>query len=172
MVFDLEGCGWDLGIAEEIQNELAVEVADADGFGQTLTHKAFHSRPGLLDGSITGDNILTIICETGWVSLGGVDVFEGDGEVDNVEVKVVDAPILKLLFADGLDTVMIVERVPELRDKEEVGALDYAFFDGAGDALAGFLFVSVVCKEISLRVLGDCLRQDSGSIPHAPSKRR
>ena len=158
MVFDLESRRGGLGIAEEIHDELAVEVADADGFGQTLANKAFHSRPGLLDGSITGDNILAIIGEARWVSLRGVDVFEGDGEVDNVEVKVVDAPILKLLFADGLDTVMVVERVPELRDKEEVGALDYAFFDGAGDALAGFLFVSVVCKAISSRVLGDCLR--------------
>ena len=124
MVFDLEGCGGDLGIAEEIHDELTVEIADADGFGQTLANKAFHSRPGLLDGSVTGDNILAIICETRWVSLGGVDVFKGNGEVNNVEVKVVDAPILKLLFANGLDTVMIVEGIPELRDKEEVGALD------------------------------------------------
>lgn len=172
MVFDLEGCGGDLGIAEEIHDELAVEVADANGFGQTLANKAFHSRPGLLNGSITGDNILAVIREARWVSLRGVDVFEGDGEVDDVEVKVIDAPILELLFADGLDTVMVVERVPELRDKEEVGALDYAFFDGAGDALAGFLFVSVVCKEISLRMLEDCRRQECESIPHAPSKRR
>ena len=172
MVFDLEGCGGYLGIAQEVHDELAVEIADADGFGQTLANKAFHSRPGLLDGSITGDNFLAIICEARWVSLRGVDVFEGDREVDNVEVKVVDAPILKLLFADGLDTVMVVERVPEFRDKEEVGALDYAFFDCAGDALAAFLFVSVVCMDISLRVLGDCLRQEFGSIPHAPSKRR
>ena len=172
MVFDLEGCWRDLGIAQEIHDELAVEITDADGFGQTLAHKALHSRPGLLDGSIPRDNLLAVISEARWVSLRGIDVFERYGEVDNVEIKVVDAPILKLLFADGLDTVMVVERVPELRDKEEVGALDYAFFDGAGDALAAFLFVSVVCIEISLRELGDCLRQDFGSIPHAPSKRR
>ena len=94
MVFDLEGCGGDLGIAEEIHDELAVEVADTDGFGQPLANKAFHSRPGLLNGSVTGDNILAVIGEARWVSLRGVDVFEGDGEVDNVEVKVVDAPIL------------------------------------------------------------------------------
>ena len=39
---------------------------------------------------------------------------------------------------------MVVKRVPELGDQEEVGAFDYAFFDGAGDALAGFLFIAVV----------------------------
>ena len=172
MVFDLEGCGGDLGIAEKIHDELAIEVADADGFGQTLANKAFHSRPSLLNGSIPRDNVLAIISEAWWVSFRGVDVFEGDGEVDNVEVKVVYAPILKLLFADGLDTVMVVERVPELRDKEEIGALDYAFFDSAGDTLAGFLFVSVVCKAISLRMLEDCLGRVFESIPHAPSKRR
>ncbi len=64
--------------------------------------------------------------------------------MDNVEVKVVDAPVLELLFADGLYPVVIVEGVPKFGDKEEVGALDNAFFDGAGNALAAFLFVAVV----------------------------
>ena len=41
---------------------------------------------------------------------------------------------------------MVVEGVPEFGDKEKVGAFDDAFFDGAGDALAGFLFVAVVCE--------------------------
>ena len=173
VVFDLEGCGGHLGVAQEVHDELAVEVADADGFGQAFAHEAFHGRPCLLDGGVPGDHVLAVIGEAGWVSLGGVDVFEGDGEVDNVEVKVVDAPILKLLFADGLDAVMVVERVPELGDEEEVGTLDYAFFDGASDALAAFLFVSVVWKEISLASARRfALRRDFGSIPHAPSKRR
>lgn len=145
-MFDLEGGGRDLGIAEEIHDELAVKIANADGFGQTLAHKALHSRPGLLDGSFTGDNVLAIISEARWVSFRGVDIFEGDGKMDDVKVKVVDAPVLKLLFADGLHTVMVVERVPKFGDKEEVGAFHYALFDGASDAFAGFLFVAVVWK--------------------------
>lgn len=74
----------------------------------------------------------------------GRDVFDGDGEVDEVQVEVVDAPVGELLAGDGLDLLGVVERVPELRGDEEVFALDEAFFDGAGDALAGFDFVAVV----------------------------
>ena len=143
-MFDLEGCGMDLGVAEEIHEELAVEVADADGFGHTLAHELFHSGPRLLDRGVTGNDVLAVVGEAGRVAFRGVDVFEGDGEVDDVEVEVVDTPVLELLFADRLDSVVVVEGVPEFGDKEEVGAFDYAFFDGASDALAGFLFVAVV----------------------------
>ena len=66
----------------------------------------------------------------------------------NVEVEVVDAPVLELLFADGLDAVVVVEGVPELGDEEEVGALDEAVFYGASYALATFLLVAVVCRSI------------------------
>ena len=155
MMFDLEGCGSDLGIAEEIHDELAIEIADADGFGQTLAHKILHGRPGLLNGSVTGDDVLAIVSEARWVSLRGVDIFEGDGEMDDVKVEVVDTPVLELLFADGLHTVVVVERIPEFRDEEEVGAFDYAFLDSAGDALTGFLFVAVVWKGVRMGVLQD-----------------
>ena len=143
-MFDLEGCGMDLGVAEEIHEELAVEVADADGFGHTLADELFHSGPRLLDRGVAGNDVLAVVGEAGRVAFRGVDVFEGDGEVDDVEVKVVDTPVLELLFADRLDSVVVVEGVPEFGDKEEVGAFDYALFDGASDALTGFLFVTVV----------------------------
>ncbi len=38
VMFDLEGRGRDFGVAEEIHEELAVEVANTDGFGQVLCH--------------------------------------------------------------------------------------------------------------------------------------
>lgn len=62
----------------------------------------------------------------------------------DVEVEVVDAPVLELLFADGRNARAVVEGVPEFGDQEEVGALDEAVFDGAGDALAGLDFVPIV----------------------------
>ena len=62
----------------------------------------------------------------------------------DVEVEVVDAPVLKLFFADGFHDGVVVVGVPEFGDEEEVGALHDSFFDGAGDALAGFDFVAVV----------------------------
>lgn len=74
-MFDLEGCRRKLGVAEEIHEELAVEVTDADGFGHTLAHKLLHGRPGLLGGSVTGNDVLAIVGEAGRVALGGVDIF-------------------------------------------------------------------------------------------------
>ena len=143
-MFDLEGCGRDLGIAQEIHEELAVEIADADRFDHILADKFLHGRPGLLNGSVTWNNVLAIVSEARWVSLRGVHIFEGDWEMDDVEIEIVNAPILELLFADGLNAVVVVEGVPEFGDEEEVGAFDYAFFDGACDTLARFLFVAVV----------------------------
>ena len=51
-------------------------------------------------------------------------------------------------FADRLNTVMVVEGVPELGDEEEIFALDDALFDSTGNTLARFDFVTVVCKII------------------------
>ena len=66
--------------------------------------------------------------------------------MNEVEVEIVDAPVCELLAADGLDSVAVVEGVPELGDEEKIFALDEAFFDGAGHAFAGFLFVAVIWK--------------------------
>ena len=147
MVFDLE-CSWsDLCVAEEVHEELTVEITDTDGFGHALANKLLHGRPSLLNGGFAGNNILAVEGETGWVSLRGVDVFQRNWEVDNVEVEIVDTPVFELLFADGLDAIMVVEGVPEFGYEEEIGAFDNAFFDGAGDTLAGFLFVAVVWEQ-------------------------
>lgn len=62
----------------------------------------------------------------------------------DVEVEVIDTPVLELLFADGEHVGRVVEGVPEFGDEEEIGALDEAVFDGAGDAEAGFGFITVV----------------------------
>ena len=56
--------------------------------------------------------------------------------MDDVEVEVVDAPVLELLFADGLDAVVVVVGVPEFGDEKEIFSLHYAFLYGAGDTLA------------------------------------
>lgn len=62
----------------------------------------------------------------------------------NVEVEVVDAPVLELFLADGSDAFLIMEGVPQLGDDEEVGALDDAFLDGSSHSLPGFGLVVVI----------------------------
>ena len=76
----------------------------------------------------------------------GVKVLQCDGEVDDVQVEVIDTPVSELLASDGLDLVSFVEAVPELRDDEELFALDEAVLNGPGDTLAGFDLVAVVCR--------------------------
>ena len=68
----------------------------------------------------------------------------------DVEVEVIEAPILELLFADRFDPGAVVKGVPQFGDEEEVGAFDEAVFDGASDALAGFDFVTIVWDNISM----------------------
>lgn len=71
----------------------------------------------------------------------------------NVEVEVVDAPVLKLFFADGPNALLVMERVPQLGDEEEVGAFDDAFFDGSSHSLPAFGLVAVILWAISFELL-------------------
>ena len=146
VVLDLEGGGADLGVAEEVVQELGLEVGDTDALGETLLDERLHGGPGLLDGGLGGaDLALAVKVPAGRVADRGVDVLEGDGEVDQVEVEVVDTPVGELLADNGLDAVAVVEGVPELGDDEELLALDDALLDGAGNTLAALSLVAVVC---------------------------
>jgi hypothetical protein len=91
------------------------------------------------------DLALTIDEPAGWVALLRVDILQGDGEVDNVEVEVVNTPVGQLLAADGLDLFTLVEGLPELADDEEVFSLYEAFLDGASYTLTALDFVAVIC---------------------------
>jgi len=84
----------------------------------------------------------------------GVDILEGDGEVDEIEVEVVDAPVGELLADDGLDALTIVEGVPELGDDEELLALHDTLLDGAGDTLTALDLVAIVSSAIEEAVAG------------------
>ena len=69
MVFDLEGGGFCFGVAEEIHDELAVEVADADGFCETVFLHFFHCLPGFLDGGVAGNDVFAVVGEAGGVAV-------------------------------------------------------------------------------------------------------
>lgn len=157
-MFNLQSCGADFGVTKEIHEELAVEVADADALGEAFLLDLFHGGPCFLDAGLSRDDVCAIVGEAGGVALRRVDVFERDGEMDDVEVEVVEAPVFQLFSADGLNFVAVVEGVPEFGDKEKVLALYDAFFDRAGNTLAGFDFVAVVWK-IS-NALGDGIALD------------
>lgn len=143
---NLESRGADLGILEHVVDGLRLEVGDADASGKALLDELLHGAPGLLVGGLApADLLVAIVVPAGRVADSGVDVLEGDGEVDEEEVKVVDLPVGELAAGDGLDVLLVVEGLPELGDDEKVLALHKAFGDGAGDALAALLLISVVC---------------------------
>jgi len=56
-------------------------------------------------------------------------------------------PVSELLLGNGDDTLLLVERVPELGDDEEVLTLDEAVLNGAGDTLTSLLLVAVVWRD-------------------------
>lgn len=80
----------------------------------------------------------------GRVAYFGSDIFDSDGEMDQVEVEVVDSPVCELFTGNGLDLFGVVEGVPQFRGDEEVFALYDALLDSAGNTLAGFDFVAVI----------------------------
>lgn len=84
-----------------------------------------------------------------WVAHFGVDIAQGDGEVDVVEVEVVDLEVGELFARNGLDAVLFGECAPEFGDDEEVFTLYEAILDSAGEAFAGFLLVTVVYEVVS-----------------------
>lgn len=57
--------------------------------------------PGRFEGSFARRDLVVLILESRRVLDGGIDIFEGDGEVDDVEVEVLNAPVLQLLKTES-----------------------------------------------------------------------
>lgn len=146
MVLDLEGGRTDASIPQQVHQQLGAEVADADAARELLVDQALHRGPGLLDRGSAQLHLARGIGPAGRLPHAWVDVLQGDREVHDVQVEVVHAPVGQLIAADGLDGATVVESVPQLGDDEELLALHEAVLDGAGDSLAGFDLVAVVCS--------------------------
>jgi hypothetical protein len=73
-----------------------------------------------------------------------VDVLQGNGEVNNPEIEVVNPPVSELLPGDRLNLIVVVERLPQLGDDEEVFTLYNALLDSTCNTLTGLLLVAVV----------------------------
>ena len=72
----------------------------------------------------------------------------------DVEIEVVDFPILQLLLANRLDLFLVVKGIPEFGNDEELFALYEAVLDGPAYALAAFLLVAIVCLLSAFLFLG------------------
>ena len=144
VVLDLESLWESLGVASEVHDGLTVVVGDTNALGQTLLVELLHGLPGSGKRGLGLSDLAVLVVPAWWVADRWVNVLQGDWEVDNVEVKVVDTPVLELLLADWLDALVVVERVPKLGDNEQLLTLDNSLLDGAGDTLTRLLLVTIV----------------------------
>lgn len=83
---------------------------------------ACHSRsPGLL----TKINLSVVGCPTRGIFVCGIDVFKRDGEMDEIQVKVVQAPVGKLLLCECIDLGMGVSTILALGEEYYSHALSH-----------------------------------------------
>lgn len=169
MVLDLESSRADASMAQEIHDQLSAEVADTDAASELLVDQRLHSLPCFLDGCFAKLDLAVGIGPSRRVALGRVDVFESDWEMDQEQVKVLNAQVCQLLARNGLDLVTVVEGVPKLGDHEELFALDQTILDGARNTLANLFFISVVYIYVRISTQKQYSVEDS---PAAPSSRR
>jgi hypothetical protein len=145
VVLDLERRRLDSGVCEHVKQQSAGVVGDTDALCQTLLLDSLHCLPCALEAGVAVlDLALTVVEPTRGVPCLGRDVLERNREVDDPEIEVVNAPVSQLLPGDGLNLVVVVERLPKLGDNEKVLALHDALLDGAGNTLAGLDLVAVV----------------------------
>lgn len=111
VVLDLEGCRLDLCICEHIKQKRTVVVGDTNALGQALLLDILKSPPCILQARIAGNDLAVGIVRVParWVSGLRRNILERNGEMDEVEVELVNTPILELLPADWLNLLVFVE---------------------------------------------------------------
>lgn len=160
MVLDLQNTGGDLGVGQEVVDELGVEVGNADAPDKPVgvlggLDELLQSSPGLRNGNLGqwGDlGLLLVGPEAREAHLLEGNEFEGDGEVDEEQVEVAQPPGLVLQLGLLMCVLALVVVVPELAGDEDVLALDDALVDGATNALAGLGAVGVVPCAVDVAV--------------------
>jgi hypothetical protein len=131
MVLDLQGGRADLGVAQQVENQRALEVGDTNRVCVSFSNQVLHCGPRLLDRGIAQlDTAPAIVAPFRRIPDRGINPSEGHGEMDHVQIEVINAPVLQLLLGNGLDLVAVMEGVPELADSvsNSVTAVNTAVF--------------------------------------------
>lgn len=80
--------------------------------------------------------------------------------------KVVQSEVLQLLSAYRLNTLLLMESIPQLGDNEKIISFDEAVFDCSGNTLASFYFISIILKAVSI-----CLKFERVVMYHKPNRK-
>lgn len=150
VTLDLVGSGGDTsGVNQSLEMLLSV-VGDTDGAGLLLV-KLGHGLPGVDDGDAVEHLDIAILTEREEVLVDIAGLVEGDGEVDKVQVEVVETELSKAVIKGGSDVLGSVLRVPELGGDEEILTLD-ALAESSLEGVGNFLLVTINLGKIDVLV--------------------
>lgn len=70
VVLDLQGCGANFSVSQQIQNQRALEIRHPDTFRKSLVDKTLHRSPSFLYASIgkLDVSIFLSVCPAGWIA--------------------------------------------------------------------------------------------------------
>ena len=152
VALDLVGGGGDTGGVDQSLEVLLGVVGDTDGAGLLLVELG-HGGPGVDDGDAVEHLNITVVGEREQVLVDITCLVESDGEVDEVQVEVVEAELSKAVVKGGSDVLGSVLRVPELGGDEDVLTLD-ALAESSLEGVGNLLLVAVDLGEIDVLVAG------------------
>jgi len=150
--FDLKNGRLDARVGKDLAEHGGAEIGDSDSFGEAGIDEFFHGAPGVGVGNLNGAHGIGSGGPTGRIHRVEGDEFEGDGEVDEVEVELREAEVGEGPFAGGADVLGFVVGVPELACDPEVVAGAKSGLKGAGDAFADKFFIAVVGSAVEMAV--------------------
>lgn len=115
-VFTLENSRLDVGISQEIQNELDVKVGDTNVLGLARLGDLFHLAPAVLHGRAFKLNFggTVGLIPAGWISSFQSNVLQRYRKVDKIKIDVIETHVLELLFESRAHIVLVMIGVPEL----------------------------------------------------------
>jgi hypothetical protein len=173
VALDLVGGGGDTGAVDEGLEVLLGVVGDTDSAGLLLVELG-HGLP-CVDDRDAVEHLDVAVLEGEQVLVDIAGLVESDGEVDEVQVEVLEAELSKAVIKGGSDVLGSVLRVPELGGDEDVLALD-ALAESSLEGVGNLLLVAVDLGEIDVLVTGLEGLVDSGldltglSLPCAESQ--
>jgi hypothetical protein len=151
VTLDLVGSGGDTsGVNQGLEVLLGV-VGDTDGAGLLLV-KLGHGSPCVDNGNAV-EHLDIIALEREQVLVDIACLVESDGEVDEVQVEVLEAELSKAVVKGGSDVLGSVLRVPELGGDEDVLTLN-ALAESSLEGVGNLLLVAVDLGKIDVLVTG------------------
>ena len=158
MAFDLvSGRGHTSAVDEGLEVLLCV-VGDTNGTSLGLVELG-HCPPCVDDGDVVEDldvavRLVGLFLQREQVLVDIAALVEGNGEVDEVQVEVVEAELSQAVVESFCDVLGAMLRVPQLGYDEEILALDTELGEGLLERSSDLLLVAVDLCQINVLVAG------------------